>query len=101
LAILEEAEIQSITVQNIVVNGFIDWNPLEPVIDLSLIIDGRLTVIGADFDERTAGDLRDGLARITSGRDEIEEEVRECLEVVVDRIVNNGNEVLSSLGECY
>jgi hypothetical protein len=98
--ILEEAQRQSVTVQNIVVNGFIDWNPLEPVAQLSAIIDGRLNGIETEFNQLVAEELRVGLEGITETRSEIEAAAEACLARAVEQLMMNGNAILMNLQEC-
>jgi hypothetical protein len=98
--ILEEAQRQSVTVQNMVVNGFIDWNPLDPVQQLSAIIDGRLNEVEGEFNRSTAVELQEGLEEMNEKRGEIEEQVQDCLEMAVERLLSSGNVLLEILQEC-
>lgn len=87
--ILEASQKISTDLQNIVVDGFIGWNPIDAPDALSIVIDAKLTEIYTNWYAETVPALEAALDVVVQSSSVIPSEVNVCVFAVVESITDS------------
>lgn len=98
--IIESNQHVSTELQNIVVNGFADWNPITSVEALSQIIETRINEHYARYNSEIVSALQIALADIFNNEFVIPDRARQCAEDAVRHFYSEAKIVVDTLELC-
>ncbi|KFB35399.1 AGAP009691-PA-like protein [Anopheles sinensis] len=99
-AALEEAQIESTELQNIVVRGFIDWNAIDFTEELADVINSQVENRLDYFNRITQPALDRVLQGVSDLDDNLLPEIMSCVERGVERFNNYGQVIRDTLSFC-
>lgn len=98
--ILEASQKTSTDLQNIVVDGFIGWNPIDSPADLSVVIEAKLLEIYANWNAEAVPALEVALNEIVQSSSIIPSQVNVCLLSVVQSVELLSETVKEAASQC-
>ncbi|XP_065081867.1 uncharacterized protein LOC135704362 [Ochlerotatus camptorhynchus] len=97
---IEDAQVQSTELQNIVVRGFIDWNAIDYTESISTIVGAQINEKYEYFQQTTQPQLERTLQRIFDLKTDMLPRIMTCVDRGVERFNNYGRVIRDTLHFC-